>query len=197
METTVALCIGLEAAAYFVANEAQADLSSEARAIQSGRTLPLLWLGEDRTRHPFPAIEWEVVDASEGGFKVRHQGASTTLATGDIVGIRRIAHQRWAIGVVRWTRLTEYGIEAGLQVLSPSARRVCVQPTQNGRVSREALLLEHAGLVRSSEPLLAPAGTHADLRELRIDDEGRTAHARATTLIERGTGFDLFLLRFQ
>src|SRR5205814_8076865 len=71
METSVAICVGLKAVSHYVAREPKVDPREEAERIQRGITIPLIAIAQDDASSAFPVNEWEVVNQSAGGLKVR------------------------------------------------------------------------------------------------------------------------------
>ena len=191
---TVAICVGLKAVSQFVALEPK-DPAGEQAVLRKGITVPLQRpefgdLGEA------PVFEYDIVNQSEGGLKVRRTGATPqALAVGEVVGIKQAHRPRWTIAVVRWiTVFEEGGMEFGVQFLAPNARLVQVQPTIAGSASqpRPGLLLADEEDPDRYEVLLAQPNTFSELREFEIDAEGTVSHVRARSLREKTARFDLF-----
>ncbi|HRE14059.1 MAG TPA: hypothetical protein PLD37_07685, partial [Usitatibacteraceae bacterium] len=195
MDTSVAICAGLRAITHFLGVDVQAEEAQEAAKIQQGITIPLISVPDDDVSRGMNVNEWEVINQSAGGLKVRRVGASTQAITvGEVVGIRFMARRRWTIGVVRWlTVLDEGGMEFGIQFLAPSARLVALQPTISavGQVRPGLLLAEDEGF-EGSDAVLTPPATYSDLREFELEDAGLVNLVRATSLIEKTGRFELF-----
>jgi hypothetical protein len=189
MDTSVAICVGLKSISHFIAHEAEV----EAEAIRAGITIPLLAVPNDEVSKTFPVFEWDVVNQSEGGVKVRRVEATLQpVAVGEVVGVKFLGKPRWTIAVVRWmTQLDEGGMEFGLQFLAPAARVVWVQPSMSS--SPQAKL----GLVLDDEEaeeasLLTIPNLYQDLRVYELEEQGSTWSVRATNLIEKTSRFELF-----
>ncbi|QJR15964.1 hypothetical protein [Usitatibacter palustris] len=195
METSVAICAGLRTIGHFVSQEPKVDPAVEAAAIQSGITLPLLVVPDDDVSQGLQVSEWEVVNQSAGGLKVKRTSASSqNIAVGEALGIKFMGRARWTIGVVRWlTAQDDGGMEFGIQFLAPAARMVAVTPTitASGTV-KLGLLLHESEQSTQADTLLTPPSTYSDLREYEIDDDGEVSCARATSLIEKTARFELF-----
>ena len=195
MEACVAICAGMRAVTHFVSLEPRTDPGIEADAIASAKTIPLVFIPDDEVSRSMNVGEWDVVNQSAGGLKVRRIGAtSQSITVGEVIGIKFMGNAHWTVGVVRWlTMLDEGGMEFGIQFLAPAARYVAVQPTiaAAGQV-RPGLLLSESGDFESPDMLLSGPATYSDLREFEIDDEGFISRVRATSLIERTGRFDLF-----
>jgi hypothetical protein len=193
METTVAICVGIKAIGHFVSMEPKLDPEAEAKALREGITMPLTPLPTDDASRAVPVFEWDVVNQSAGGMKVRRAGPAQPIAVGEAVGIKLVARSRWTLGVVRWlTIFDEGGMEFGVQFLSPLGRMVSVTPTLTSVEAKLALLLPDADDPSLPEALLTPPNTFADLREYELEDDGVVTCVRATSLIEKTGRFELF-----
>lgn len=195
METSVAICAGIRAISHFVAQEPRTDPAAESAAIQRGITIPLISVPDDEVSMGLQVNEWEVVNQSAGGLKVKRLGATNqNIAVGEAIGIKFLGKSRWTIGVVRWvTMLEEGGLEFGIQFLAPAARTVAVTPTisSSGTV-KLGLLLHDSEQSSESDSLLTPPATYSDLREFEVEEDGVVVLVRATSLIEKTGRFELF-----
>ena len=190
-ETSVAICVGLKAISHFVSHQ-DAAAASEAAAIRAGITIPLLAVPDDEASKAFPVLEWDVVNQSDGGVKVRRASEKLQpLVVGDVVALKFIGRARWTIGVARWiTQVEEGGMEFGVQFLSTSARPVWVQPANSASPqAKQGIMLADDG---ASEALLSPPSLYAELRVFELVADGEVRTVRATGLIERTVRFDLF-----
>jgi hypothetical protein len=189
METRVVICTGLRAVTHFVSVE-RANAAMEREAIERGITMPLLSVPGDEISRSMNAAEWDVVNQSAGGLKVRRAGeAIQPVAVGEAIGIKFMGRTSWTIGVVRWlTILEEGGMDFGIQFLAPAARCISLQPTAGpaGQWKPGLLLAEEDGF-ENADMVLTPPGTYADMREYDIEDEGLVAG-----IIEKSGRFDLF-----
>ncbi len=195
MDTSVAICAGMRAITHFVSIEPKVDPKREAEAIESGITIPLVFVPDDDVSRGMNVTEWDVVNQSAGGLKVRRTGAAAqAIVVGEVVGIKFVGKGNWTVGAVRWlTMLDDGGMEFGIQFLSPAARCVAVQPTITaaGQV-RPGLLLAGDEGFDAADTLLTPPATFSDLREFEIEEEGLVSKVRATNLIEKTGRFELF-----
>ena len=193
MDTTVAICVGLKSISHFVAHEPRIDTEAEAAALKAGITIPLVAVPDDETSRQFPVHEWEVVNLSAGGAKMRHTGTGfQPVVIGDVLGLKFMGKGRWTVGVVRWiTQLDEGGMEFGAQFLAFSTRPVWVQPTDSGSPQmKPGLIFE--GRDGEEAALLTAPGLYEDMRTFSLDDEGDRFDVRASALIEKTPRFDLF-----
>lgn len=192
-ETTVAICVGLKAVGHFVSLEPKLDLATEDDMVRRGITMPMFALPLDDASQPIPVFEWEVVNKSDGGLKVRRMGPTQQpIAVGEILGIKFTGRAHWTIGVVRWlTIFDEGGMEFGLQFLAKMARTVWVQPTITSSPQAKLGLL--AGERQDSlNALITPINTFSDLREFELDEEGTVTCVRARNLVEKTGRFEFF-----
>ena len=191
MEASAAICVGLKSVSHFISLEPKVDVAREADAIRAGITMPLLSVPDDDSKG-FPVHEWDVVNQSAGGVKVRRTSDRLQpLMVGEVVALKLIGRAHWTIGVARWiTQLDEGGLEFGVQFLSAAARAVWVQPAHSA--SPQAKL----GIVladdASAQALLTLPNMFMELRVFELGAEGRVWTVRATGLIERTARFDLF-----
>jgi cyclic-di-GMP-binding protein len=194
METTVAVCVGIKPVAHFLEREAQAR-PREGQAIRDGITMPLLAIPDDEVSRSMNVLEWDVVNQSDGGVKVRRAGATNQLlSVGEVVGLRFVGRAHWAVGVVRWlTALEDGGLEFGVQFLASAARPIEMSPSIAASLPQAKpalLLLGDEG--DDADTVLASANTFSDLREFHVADRGAVTLVRARDLIEKTARFDLF-----
>ncbi|MBL0141750.1 MAG: hypothetical protein IPP91_06685 [Betaproteobacteria bacterium] len=195
MDTSVAICAGMRAITHFVAIQSQGDARREADAIERGITIPLILVPDDEVSKSMNVGEWDVVNQSAGGLKVRRIGAFIQAITvGEVLGIKFLGKSHWTVGVVRWlTMVDEGGMEFGIQFLAPASRCVSVQPTVSASgQNRLGLILSDDDGFENADTLLTAPATYSDLREFEIEEEGFITRVRATTLIERTGRFELF-----
>jgi hypothetical protein len=196
MEANVAICAGLPAVAHFVSMGPQVGVKQEAEAIRKGITIPLISIPDDEVSKGMQVNEWEVVNLSAGGLKVRRTGApGQSIVVGEVVGIKSLGKAHWSVGVVRWLTMLEVGgMEFGIQFIAPAARCVAVQPTMGTASSQVKLGLLIAGEegFDAGDSLMTPPGTFSDLREFEVEEQGLVKLVRATSLIEKTTRFELF-----
>src|SRR6185503_7613714 len=191
MEATVAVCVGLKAVSHFVAVDGSNDAAT-AEAIASGKTIPLLKIPDDEESKSYPVVQWDVVNHSAGGLKLRREGdVGQSVQVGDVVGFKFAARAGWTVGVVRWiTQFDMGGMEFGAQFLSSAARSVWVQPANDMKFqARQGLFMTDE---EGADSLLTPAGLFAELRTYEVQADGHASTVRATGLIEKNGRFDVF-----
>jgi hypothetical protein len=194
-QSTVAICVGLKAVGHFVSFEPKLDPAKEAEALRKGITMPLMALPTDDASQPIPVFEWDVVNESTGGLKVRRMGATQQpIGVGEVVGVKLGTRARWTVGVARWiTMFDEGGMEFGIQFLGTMARPVWVHPTiTSAPQAKLGLWLVYGDDANDPDSLLTPPNTYSDLREFELDHEGKVTTVRAATLIEKTGRFELF-----
>lgn len=191
MESRVAVCVGLKAVGHFVTVDGSNDAAT-AEAIRAGRTIPLLSIPQDDESKQFAVLEWDVVNHSAGGVKLRREGEiAQPVQIGDIVGLKFVARAGWTVAVVRWiTQFEMGGMEFGAQFLSASARAVWVQLANAATFQAKPGLLMDDG--EGAQSLLTPPGLFAELRLFEVGSDGAAATMRATGLIEKNARFDVF-----
>ena len=104
MDTSVAICVGLKSIAHFISNEKDVDPAAEAELIRSGITIPLGAVPNDAASKEFPVYEWEVVNQSEGGVKVRRTYSSPTASpsTASVALTHRFQRGRSSLAPLRF-----------------------------------------------------------------------------------------------
>ena len=180
-DTSVAICVGLKSVSHFVSLETHAPPPGQAEALRAGITIPLLAVPDDETSRAFPVHEWDVVNQSDGGVKVRRVASA----------LKFIGQPRWTIGVARWiTQLDEGAMEFGVQFLSAAARAVWVQPGDSSSPQAKlGIVLADDG---AAEALLTLPGVYNQGRAYNLVAGDAVMTVCAGGLIERTARFDLF-----
>ena len=191
-DASVAICAGLKSISHFVSLETHAAPQGEAAAIRAGITIPLLAVPDDEASKAFPVFEWDVVNQSDGGVKVRRASERLQpLVVGEVVALKFVGRARWTIGVARWiTQIDAGGMEFGVQFLSTAARAVWVQPANSASPQAKlGIVLADEG---AAEALLTLPNMYGEQRTYELVADGRVTTVRATGLIEKTVRFDLF-----
>jgi len=195
MDTTVAICVGIKAVHHFLSLEPHTR-PGEGEAIREGITMPLLAIPDDEVSRSMHVLEWDVVNQSEGGVKVRRTGATDQLlSVGEVLGLRFVGRIHWAVGVVRWlTALEDGGLEFGVQFLASEARNIELAPSIGAGLpqAKPALLLLDDHDPGAEHMVLAANNTFSELREFHVEDQDQVSLVRARGLIEKTPRFDLF-----
>lgn len=107
------------------------------------------------------------INASPGGYCLQWDGATpAALRTGEMLGVRELGQNEWAIGVVRWVKqLASQGAQFGVELLAPRATpcgvRV-VRKTGDAGSFMRALLLPALNAIGQPSTLLVPSvGFHS------------------------------------
>jgi hypothetical protein len=190
-QSTVAITMGLEGVGHFVALEPRMDLAKQDEMLRRGITMPMTALPVNDQSEPIPVFEWDVVNQSKGGLRVRRLGRTEQpIAVGEVAGIKLPGSAHWAIGVVRWVTVFEDGgMEFGLQYLAPVARAVTVSAW--GAPSGPGLVLGGDG----PTTLLTSPNAFSHLREIELDDRGDTVVVKPAELLEVTARYELFTIK--
>lgn len=114
-------------------------------AITVGRhELASAWMASSDTARP-QMLRADVLDQSEGGYRLRLQAPGARLRIGEIVGLAPSSddadERDWMVGIIRWLRLEEEREWLGVELLHRTARAAGVRPmTAHG----EALVPQRA-----------------------------------------------------
>ncbi len=184
-DTTVAVCVGLKTLWHFVATD---DGREDEGGVRRGITMPLRAQPEAGEH---PVFEWEVVNQSSGGLKVRRNQPQQALAVGDLVGVKMIGRPGWIVAVARWITTHDDGaMEFGIQFLATGARAVWFEPTIAAVPgTRQALWTQDEA---AGAAMITPPDTFADLREFEVSANDDPWRVRATHLAEKTARFEQF-----
>ena len=194
-DASIALCGGIKAIAYFTELATNEDPEADAKAIRDGDTIPLLKIPQDPMSQMIGVEQWHVLNQSANGLRLhRESGGSVGVTVGEVVGVRFVGGRSWNIGVVRWlTSLEGNALEFGVELISPAAASITIEPTiGSGSKPMPALLLLNTAPDWDNDTVLALTDTFSDLREFELVDHDEVTIVRGTTLIERTSRFDLF-----
>ena len=112
-----------------------------------------------------PRIEsWTMANISAGGYSLLWDSdTSSNAQVGELVAILEqddLCEDEWHLGVVRWMKCTRtYGLELGIQMLSPSAQAVWAHMDESGIHSgrkMQGILLPEVKMLRQQASLLLP-----------------------------------------
>jgi hypothetical protein len=192
-ERTVAISMGIDGVGHFVALESRVNLARQDDMLRKGITMPIAPLPMDEQSEPIPVFEWDVVNESKGGLRVRRLGRTEQpIAVGEVAGIKLPGKPHWAIGVVRWiTVFEEGGMEFGLQYLAPMARAVTVKAW--GAPSGTGLLLADEG--EQASTLLTSPNLYATQREIELEDSGDACIVIPGEVVEVTHRFEIFRVK--
>ena len=194
-DSSVALCGGIKAIAYFTELATNEDPEADAKAIRDGDTVPLLKIPQDPMSQMIGVEMWQVLNQSANGLRLyRESGGSVGVTVGEVVGVRFFGGRNWNVGVVRWLTLLEgNALEFGVELIAPAAASITIEPTiGSGAKPMPALVLQNTNPEWDNDTVLSLADTFADLREFELIEHGELNVVRATTLLERTSRFDMF-----
>jgi hypothetical protein len=191
-QSTVAISMGLDGVGHFVTLEPKVDLTRQDEQLRRGITMPLAPLPLDDQSEPIPVFEWDVVNQSKGGLRVRRIGRTEQpIAVGEVAGIKVPGKAHWAIGAVRWVTVFEDGgMEFGLQYLAHMARAVTVAAW--GAPSGPGLLIEDE---QGRPTLITSPNAFSHLREIELDDRGDSVVVQPAEVVELTHRFELFKVK--
>jgi cyclic-di-GMP-binding protein len=189
-ENTVAISMGIDGVGHFVALESKFNLVRQDDMLKRGITMPLAPLPVDNGSGPIPVFEWDVVNESKGGLRVRRlEKTEQPIAVGEVAGIKLPGKAHWAIGVVRWiTVFEDGGMEFGLQYLAAMARAVTVKGWNTP--SATGLLLADEG--QQASTLLTTPNLFATQRELELEDGAESVMVKPGEMVEVTHRFEIF-----
>lgn len=190
-QSTVAISMGLDGVGHFVGLQARLDLEREDAGLRQGITMPLVPLPLDSQSEPLPIFEWDVVNESKGGLRVRRLDPTPQpIAVGEVAGIKMPGKAYWAVGVVRWVTVFEDGgMEFGLQYLAAKARAVSVKAWG---ASGTGILLVHDD--DRPTTLLTSPNTFSRLGTLELEDGDDSCLVNAQDLVEVTHRFEVFVV---
>ena len=189
-QATVAISMGLDGVGHFVAIEPKIDLVKQDHMLRRGITMPMVALPTNDQSEPLPVFEWDIVNESRGGLRVRRLGRTEQpIAVGEVAGIKLHGKPNWAIGAVRWVTVFEDGgMEFGLQYLAELARSVTVKAW--GAPSGTGLLFANGGDHKAL--LLTSPNAFSHLRELELDEAGDQVIVRPGAVVEVTHRYEIF-----
>ena len=136
---------------------------------------------------------WLVRDESAGGMSLIRQGElGLPLRIGDSLGIHNPAMDCWRVGVVRWLRSNDSRqVEAGIEMLAPSAHPLAVRFTEPGPSAyMQALLLPAVEALHQPPTLLLAAGHARAGQGLElVDNDQPPRRVRILKIVERTNAF--------
>jgi len=149
-----------EASTTFKANP---FVDSGRRIVTAGKTPAQGYSSEDAI--DTSRIEsWKMTNISAGGYSLLwNSDDSSNAQVGELVAIielDNLCEDNWHLGVVRWMKCTStYGLELGIQMLSPSAQAVWAYMNESGiHTGRkmQGILLPEITVLRQQASLLLP-----------------------------------------
>ena len=141
-----------------------------------------------------PLPEWDVINQSAGGFKLRGQPAGESgINVGEIVAVQHRGMPGVSIGVIRWAQTFEDdSVEFGVQMLGPRAEAVSLEPVAGGRGTQKALLLPDIPALQQPAAIVAMPGNYQPEREFVLVLTKQVDTIRAAELLEKTACYELF-----
>ena len=146
----------------------------------------------------FRTHDWKMVDVSAAGYRLLwDSGAGSQARVGELLGLRESTDPdsfHLGIGVVRWMKVAEEGLELGVEMLSPGAVAVGTKKRAGGEYTRSLLLPAIKALGQPATLLTAAlpyrAGDH-----LLVNGHGKELRVELTKLVENTGIFAQFQFR--
>jgi len=136
---------------------------------------------------------WQIRDESARGLSlVRDGDVGLPIRIGDLLGIHHAVSNRWGIAVVRWIKSGDTRhVEAGIEMLAPSARPVAVRSTDpESSDFLQALMLPPIDTLRQPSTLLLHASLFRTGQGIEIVEDGLPPRrVRILKIVERTGAF--------
>lgn len=140
---------------------------------------------------------WKIADISAGGYCLLCDSDKASCAqVGELVALVEAGQHdpdKWQLGTIRRMKFTEErGLELGIQLLSPGARTIWAQPSNNG-VSKgdriQGVLLPEIAAIRQQASLLLPSLPFRCGSTAMLEDSGKTETVKLTRQLENTGSF--------
>lgn len=146
----------------------------------------------------FRTHDWKMVNVSAAGYRLLwDSNAGSQAHVGELLGLRESTDPdsfHLDIGVVRWMKVAEEGLELGVEMLSPGAVAVGTKKHAGGEYTRSLLLPAIKALGQPATLLTAAlpyrAGDH-----LLVNSHGKELRVELTKLVENTGIFAQFQFR--
>ena len=182
-QATVQICSGINRICRLLSSVTQKD---SAIGDSSRISIPVF---ADETLH-----EWEVINQSAGGFKLRGQPTGeSSINVGEVIAVQYRGMLGLSIGVIRWAQTFEDdSVEFGVQMLAPRAEAINLAPALGSRGTQRALLLPDIPALQQPAAIVAMPGNYQPEREFMMALTKQTDTIRAGELIEKTACYELF-----
>lgn len=141
---------------------------------------------------------WKMVNVSAGGYCLLWDSKESTDAqVGELIGIRESKDPdsfHLALGIVRWMKSPDKGVELGVQMLSPGAVAVATQVVRKDREVgfMRSLLLPEIRQLSQPATLLTPSLPYQVGDTVNVNSHGKIARVQLTKLLENTGLFSQF-----
>lgn len=146
-------------------------------------------------RRGYICTQWEILDQSLGGFRLRRQGSADRLEHRALVALRPGDARSFMLGTVSWVMYREDGaLEVGIRLLEGVPTEVAVRPVGIGRNRfdlsfQQAFHLSETPALKTPATLVLPAGFFQPFRVIELYD-GSLRGVRLLEVLHRGADFD-------
>ncbi|MFM9836602.1 MAG: hypothetical protein ACKVOA_10935 [Methylophilaceae bacterium] len=136
---------------------------------------------------------WQILNVGAGGYALRKFNSSQAeMHIGDIAAIKNSNALNWELGVVRWANINDLNqLDAGIELISPSATSVNVKAENETNQSEGLLLPEIIGLKQPAS-VIVTRGKYLLGQALQLNHNDRTTKVLISKLVERTTTFERF-----
>jgi hypothetical protein len=139
-----------------------------------------------------PAEQWESLDESANGFRLRRAGAGGRLAHLQLVALKPQDARSFILSEIRWLMTgVDRALVIGAAALPGLASGIAMRPVGNPSLpepySQAFLLPAAAG---HAESLVMPTGWHQPGRELELKIEDEVVRVKLGPVLQRGYDFD-------
>lgn len=139
--------------------------------------------------------QWEILDQSLGGFRLRRCSSADRLEHRELIAIRPGDAKHYLLGAVSWVMYREDGtLEAGIKLLEGVPTAVAVRSVGAGKSQydvtfQQAFHLSETPAIKSPATLVLPAGYFQPFRVIEMFDDKLRGY-RLLELLHRGADFD-------
>jgi hypothetical protein len=140
---------------------------------------------------------WKMQNISAGGYCFLWDTAKpSNTQVGEVVAMDTHNNDRWQLGVIRWMKFSrEYGLELGIQTLSPGATAVWVSLAEGNHTGEQirGLVLPEIKQLSQPESILLPTLPFQTGSVSIIERAGNKEEVRLTQLLESTGCFSQYL----
>lgn len=139
--------------------------------------------------------QWEILDESLGGFRLRRRSSADRLEHRELIAIRPHDMKNYLLGMVSWVMYREDGsLEAGIKLLEGIPTGIAVRSLGAGKnehdlAFQQAFQLPATPAIDSPATLVLPAGYFQPFRAVEVFDDELHSY-RLLELVNRGADFD-------
>ena len=128
---------------------------------------------------------WDILNISPTGFAARrYQSSEKNISIGEIVAIKAINEKSYSIGIVRRANCGNRDrLDIGVQLIAPQAIGA-IGHVEDSNHDAHILLLPQISSLDQAAMIVAPRGTYAPDRTLRITRDGLSKKIMLTKLVE-------------